>query len=181
MFRKPGAITEKIIIPLLAAAITGLFVGLAALALCLTLEKPLAWALLAAALAMLGAWIFRPLDGLKIPESPAAYQQTTKIHVLTESGDAGDYLQFSIDRARLLQFARELAAGKSFTSREWTGRGALLSGSEFVRLRGELINRGYARWNSDRDARSGCALTAKGKAMVNGLAALPSPEALTKK
>ena len=160
---------ESIVIPAAGAIITGILAG----ALAAAVGWP-GWPVgLGAALV---AWLLRPggfqtMPGIELPAAPK--EQTVRVNILSLDGRQGDYLSLGITPDQLQALAEGLSGGRALACREWTGRGAAFSQSEFARLRSKLIAGGLARWVSDRDPRSGCVLTGKGKATFHGLAALP--------
>jgi hypothetical protein len=165
MENKP-TLLSAVLIPGLAAGVTGLLAGL--LAAALGGNGPVI-----GLFAALGAWVFRPgvLPAINLPAGKN--EQTVKLHLVSDAGRAGDFIALDIDQERLRTLAAGLVGGRALSCREWTGKGALFSQAEFARLRSDLITRGLVRWVSARDPRSGVVLTAKGKATFLGLAALP--------
>ena len=150
--------------------ITGLLLALGVVGYCALTNQPATAAPFVGALGALLAWLFRA--GLQSPAASEVekFDQVTTLHVISEAGHRGDFLSLPIDGPRLEEFAAGIASGRGLDVRTWTGNGALFSGGEFTRLRGELINRGLARWVSDRDPRGGVILTARGRATLAALA-----------
>jgi hypothetical protein len=103
--------------------------------------------------------------------------QTVRVSLDYNERMAGDFLELPGGRDKLFTLAEGLTSGKPFTVRAWTGAAGLYTGPDFERLRAELLARGLAAWKSPHDNKSGCVLTAKGRAFFAGLAkAHPSPE-----
>lgn len=173
MMKSPSVLYEivsQIVVPGVGALITGLLAGL--------LAHAIGWPGVAVGLGVaLLAWILRPTPGgLALPEVKEGRKESNiKVTILSEDGRQGDYLHLAIDADRLRKLAEGLTQGRALTTREWTGQSGLLSQSEFARLRSALIFQGLARWNSNRDFRGGCTLTARGKATMRGLSAPPQP------
>lgn len=122
--------------------------------------------------AALIVWMFRP-GALEFPprtEAPkmVTSEQRVRVDVVNLDGKQGDTLRFGMDAETLHKFAAGLIAGKSLATRDWQ---TLFTEPKFTDVCNELMSQGYARWISDRNHRGGRELTAKGKAMMRGLAA----------
>lgn len=175
-------ITSAVLVPLSQAAITGGLTGFSVgcVAWLLAAESPatigftagvvitsLSW------LALRSGWEKRLSAILGIEAAPAeaeTYSQLVHVEIVSEAGLQGDYLDLPGGEEKLIRLAKGLSEGKPFTVRFWTGKAGLYSGPDFERLRAELIARGLARWRSEHDTKQGCDLTAKGKAVMRGLA-----------
>jgi hypothetical protein len=177
---KPTFLSE-IILPGAAALATGVFVGILAACICLLTGQPGEYALLAGAGAALLGWLARPALGLtpkapKEPERVEVYEQKIRLEIQNLDAKQADFLGLDIDPERLAKFAAGLTSGMKLDSRTWSGKSRLFSQTEFAALRSALLAAGLVRWVSDRDVRSGCELTNKGRAVMSGLAPLPEIE-----
>lgn len=97
----------------------------------------------------------------------------TRIVISRDKGNGtGQLVPLDIDvpPSAVAEFARGLLAGREFTSREWTGRGKLLSRRQFNLLRTEMLLQEWAEWESDKDPRQGVNLTEDGLEALEQLA-----------
>jgi len=92
-----------------------------------------------------------------------------QVQVEVSEGRQMQILNVRIDAGRLAILAGGVLVGRPLSEREWTGGGRLLSLGEFRGLRGELLERGLARWVSEKDRRQGVELTAAGRAVFRRL------------
>lgn len=92
-----------------------------------------------------------------------------QVQVEVSEGRQLQILNVRIDAGRLAILAGGVLAGRPLSEREWTGGGRLLSLGEFRDLRGELLERGLARWVSEKDRRQGTELTVAGRAVFRRL------------
>jgi hypothetical protein len=77
-------------------------------------------------------------------------------------------LPVSMDK--VTQLARGIVQGRPFTEREWTGAGKPLTEDELETIREKFLAKGWVRWINDDEHRQGMEFTAKGLAVMKGLA-----------
>lgn len=109
--------------------------------------------------------------------APEPVQETVRVAVTSEDGRQTAFLDMPVDRARLALMASGVMSGVPLAESSWVGPGKFTR-YEFTAVRDELIKRGYATWISEASKARGVRVTAKGRALLRGLAgsaALPSP------
>lgn len=164
----------------LAALITGLFLGIAALALAYLFDwrKPWAYAMLALVLGGAITWLsllrwwqqlVNALHGIQ-PQPVSTEPLRLEILARDDPYFQGDYLDLPISYDQLIDLADLLTSGGSFSHASLAGPGKLLSRTDYERLRDLWISRGLVRWASPRTHFQGLQLTAKGRAVVRGFA-----------
>lgn len=75
---------------------------------------------------------------------------------------------------RLPSFAAGVLAGKGLTVSTWTGKGAPFSRQEFDAIMATLEQAGIVCWNNPNDKKQGRALTRRGRAALEQIAAIGS-------
>ena len=79
-------------------------------------------------------------------------------------------VELPIDEDMLCTVARAVLHGRAFSHSSLTDRGQPLTRGEFEALRDWLLTSGYARWSDESNRRAGVTFTAKGNALLRGLA-----------
>lgn len=177
---RPASVQSDVVVPFLsalisAAALTGLL-----LVACWYLEMP-AWpALVCGLLAFFGFWlVFSAYHrGLLVQseyqrvDAPPAAEPARQKRVRLEVAEKGrrQYADLPIDVDRLQAVARAIAGGRAFSVANMTGRGKPLSRGEFETLREWLLTYEYLRWIDAGNRQAGTTFTARGKALIRGLA-----------
>lgn len=167
------------------AGISGLFLGLAALALGLVFPWKHPWAIAGVTFALVGAgawlgllaWWRSVVERIHKIERPVPsaepYQFTTRLTVVTGVNNSeGVYLDIPVDRERLFEVAAKLAAGCEFSHASLAGRYRPLSRSEYEALRDALLARGLVRWKDARSHNLGLELSRAGAAAMRQLVRL---------
>ena len=85
------------------------------------------------------------------------------------------FANLPISNDKLTVIARGLLGGRSFSEREWSGAGKILSSNEFRTLRTEMIKRGLLEVANDKDQRQGYVLTRTGRAVMTKFSQIPAP------
>lgn len=178
-------------LPLLQAVITGGLVGLIVLVLTLwqRVRDGLIYALLAWLTVSCITWLvlqyhwysltaIERFTGVDIDQDgyigepvqePASLRHVVTVDIRQKNEGGFDQIKtatlpFSEQDMRLL--ATGLLAGKSFSEREWTGAGKLLSVGQFREARAEMIRRGMLELVNSKDVRQGYRLTKAGAAVM---------------
>ena len=157
--------STRVLIPFTVAAITGVMVG--------AFADSIGWPFMPYALGgALAAWTVQLLAALPPQPAPRPVmipaEQTVRLRIQNLDARQEDVLRFGIDAERLHEFAVGVSGGKPLSGRNWYP--GLFTQPEFTKFIGELVRTGYAVQNAS-DPRGGVALTAKGRAMMHGLAA----------
>lgn len=124
---------------------------------------------------------YAPAEPLFLP-APQPVQQVQSVRVeLAENRSKLSLIDLPATPEQLAALGRGLLDGLPLSEAQWTGGGGLFTRSEFAALRGELIRRGLARWNSPETPARGAALTPAGRAVMRQFAMLtdsppPLPE-----
>jgi len=103
---------------------------------------------------------------------PKRTQTTVRVR-MDGSGGGGGNLELGCELSQLRTFAAEVDAVGSTSETAWTGAGRPFSRTEYYTLRDELIKAGFGRWKNERHHAQGWDLTAKGRAVMRGLAPHP--------
>lgn len=98
---------------------------------------------------------------------------TVRVSVEGERDTAKENLNFDCSIKALRTFASQVDAVANTSETAWTGSGKPFSRPEYYTLRDELIKAGFGRWKNERHHAQGWNLTAKGKALMRGLAPTP--------
>ena len=178
-----------VIVPALQAIITGAFVSLVVgtVAGALVAWGGRSWgagqivaaAFTAGFIAVAVAWF--NLMGDRRPALPAMPEQATvtfdqvappehAIKLVVEEERSMHLGHLPVDVETLRMVARSILAGQSFAVGTQTGRGRPLTRSQFETLRGWLLKHGYISWVDANSRQLGMEWTARGKALLRGLA-----------
>jgi len=176
-----------VIIPCLAALVTGALSGALVLALAAWRGWAPVYALVAGSLAALLSWLvwsarFAALLEYQIAPDRQLDQSTQKdsptVNLRIHREDEGGYLEGTFldrlpvgDRA-LSNLARQVVAGQSLTTTAMTGSG--LSRTQWEVLRDRFVSAGLLSWRSGNRAH-GCEVTARGMLIFRRLADPESP------
>lgn len=172
------------LLPVAQSGVTGFLAG----ALAYALARWQGWsnpgeiALIVAAAAALLVWAsgvmawrrsaYAPDEPLYLPPPAPAQVQTVRVELSENRGARLNLIDLPASAEQLAALARGLLDGLPFSEAQWSGGGGLFTRSEFAALRGELIRRGLARWNSPGTPARGAALTPAGRAVMRQFAML---------
>jgi len=157
------------------------FIGAALLALAFQLTIRIAAA--AAGVAVLAVWflwvaridrIFWARERVR-PAAVPTFQQTgptpvVQVEVSDVARQRWAFMDLPGDDLQLQHLARGLAAGRTLSEGEWSGRGRLYTRREFRALRGEFLERGLAVWRNRDAPAQGVELTAVGRQVMSRIA-----------
>ena len=101
-------------------------------------------------------------------KSPTSGKDTVRLVITDDNSQRYAHLPLPKDELRTI--AKATLNGRPFTLASWAGDGRMLSRSQFEDLRDWLIKAGYAKWADERSRNKGVVVTAKGKAVMRGLA-----------
>lgn len=164
---------ERVLIPLVKSLITGFFVGAAVAVLLwgsLTMTTGAAvrsgfitWVLVSAAF-----WVFRLSEpGDQPPAEPPAEPFRAMVTVYREGQVIeGAFAEFPVSRETWVEFCEQLEPGFDTAETLYTGRGGVMTITEFRRVRNELIKRGFAYWNNPKHHPGGWSFNAVGRSFV---------------
>lgn len=113
-------------------------------------------------------WNSERIEGQPQTQAPEISQYSVRLEV----NDDGNlkYVDFPIDIDSLQTMARAIVNGRSFSIGEWTGKGRLLTRTQFETLRTWLFNNDYADWTNETNHAQGVTFNSKGNAFWRGLA-----------
>lgn len=114
------------------------------------------------------------------PESdPATIHEpkTIRLEIITNAGRTTQYMDLPITEAQLTAIAQGLTHGIHFTEAAWTGKGKLLSRSQFRQIRDELVKRQLLVPASLKDHRQGYVLNRAGSELIRQFAAVSNSAA----
>ena len=101
-----------------------------------------------------------------------------QIHVTTDKGEQWGAFIGSVAGDKVYNALRLVAGGvRSFTVRDMSG---VLGRSDFEKLRGELIERGFLSWRNGQDNQQGVVFTRAGLALLRSVRESPLPVAVCK-
>jgi len=158
-----------IVIPILRAIVTGLFVLICTYSLLvLKLESAdsLKKALLVASCASFITWLLRTAT---VKTDLEQNEYPTSVAVTMDNGKTGEFLDVPISLAKAKKVAEVALGTGTFSHATLAGRHKPLSRAEYEALAAYLQARGYLRWRSSRSPNQGVILTAKGQALFRGL------------
>jgi len=185
---RAATISADVVVPFLQALLTGLMATAVAGGVVLGLRWQWQIAPLAGGLALCMTWLYLLADHRKslwsheryerdleqpAPAAPAERDRPKEVKVKLEVEESTGRIRYGhlpIDVDRLSAMARALNNGRSFSVSVWSGRGKLLSRSEFETLRDWLLESDYARWRDDNNRNLGIEFTRRGVAFWRGLA-----------
>jgi len=185
---REATVSADVVVPFLQSMVTGLMATLVAGALVVGLRLQWQYSLLAGGLALCMTWLYLLADHRKSlwsveryeqdiaqPAAPTSAErdrpQNVKVKLeVNESTGRIRYGHLPIDLERLSAMARSINNGRPFSVSAWSGRGKLLSRSEFEALRDWLLESGYARWRDDNNRNLGVEFTRQGAAFWRGVA-----------
>lgn len=176
------------------ALITGVFVSLPVFILALVLDAghpfQLALVTLATVQALVWLVVIRRWSGLlnvletslqldldhngKIGnEDPG---QPVRVEVIEDEGTRGTYASLPATQGQLVTLARGiLQERKTLADQVWTGQGRPFDRRTFTQLKGELLSRGLATWNSPGCSARGLSLTRTGQAVFRYFLTVDAP------
>jgi hypothetical protein len=185
--------TAAILLPVAWAGVSGLAGGAIAASLAVVnhSDSPLAWGGLAAGATFTAGWLYglswwsglvREILGAHEASLAPAYQAETttlKLSIDWDEGRAGAFDDLHIDDAAFIQWACEVAKGKSLGENHWTGRANPFSKGEYHAMIDRLEYLGFVRLKG-KGRTGGYELTGKGRAVCRGIVLkyagdLPSP------
>lgn len=192
MEEKVLTVRSGVLIPLLQALVTGLVygIGVSVVAWVMNMmgfDQAEWWkiGLGAFLLAFARAWLYllkewrKYIYGEEQPDYPTVIEpQTVKLEISANDGRTMQFIDLPADTRQLIQLGQGITEGLSFTEAQWVGRGQPFTRTEFVRLRSELIKRGFLAWNSDLDPARGVRVTGKGRAVMRQFASMTDSPAL---
>jgi hypothetical protein len=111
------------------------------------------------------------LDGNEVVGTPPTIRVETR-----QTDEHGHHWQFAdlvVDQSKLINFAKDIEAGHSFSER--TARRSGITQDELKDLRSEFIRKGWANWNNPKRPQQGVTLSRNGKAIIREIARAPSP------
>ena len=177
-----------VFIVLLAAALTGVILGLSmgTLAWLLEWSRPWAFGLGTWALTIAAAWllllrrslrIIEGVLGLDLDRDGVIGEPANPRIIIMDQTDKGATEGMILDRlpggeAKFARMAAGIIRGQPFAERFWTGKNGPYSLSEWRDLRDYLLLRGLLDWKSELDHRQGVDLQPAGKALVRRYATL---------
>ena len=82
-----------------------------------------------------------------------------------------------LENAVFAEFARGVLDGRAISFRNWTGKGAMFTQTQFSELREWLTAQNWIEQSSDKDERRGCQLTAVGRDVFTRYAAAGGAQA----
>ena len=183
--KSQGSIRGAVVVPFLQALATGLLAGMVVLLLCVIGRNDQAGtiALLAGLIVAFLSWFsFRSrwqsvyeamvhvdLSPDDITQESEPDPERIRIDVVNLDETQSDFLDLPATKEQLIDLAEGLQRGTPFTVGAWSGSRRPFSRSQFEALRGELLARGYIRWQNGRHHAQGIELTAKGRAVMRGL------------
>jgi hypothetical protein len=180
---------STILLPFLAALITGAMTGAVVLtwAWALHYPTPLQPAAIVAALATVITWLAGYDRARRVsemergiiadPPPPAEINPARTIRVELRGDDGGkmDYVDLPASYNQLQALAKGLQSGTPFAVSSWAGSGKPFSRSEFETLRAAMIARGLATWRNERSTAQGANLTHAGEAVFRYIGTTPPP------
>jgi hypothetical protein len=171
-------ITEKVLIPLLRAAITGLLFALFAAAFFVgSIPWRVFWLVLAGVCLVSWLAVILPTNDIK----PRIYPTTTKVEIVARDPSgayrAGVWADLPVDPAAMAEVARRINAGVSFSHAGLAGPYKPLSRSQYEALRDAMIARGLAYWINPASHSQGVCLSRAGDAVMRHFAT-PHPKIL---
>lgn len=177
---RPPDVMADYLVPLLQALACGVTAGLLAAVVAHYAGWDL-YAVLAVAVVAFAAswwWLLRhTLDSTVVrehvrtePEQTQPGRQVTRLVV--NVGDVHQERELAIAPDKLLAIAKGVVnAERSFSEREWSGRGRLLSGrAEYELVRDFFLDIGWARWKDEGNRKLGLEWTPAGTAALKALA-----------
>jgi len=184
---REATVSADVVVPFLQSLVTGLMAVIVAGGVVLGLKLPVQFAAVAGGLALCMTWLYLLADhrkslwsheryerDLEQPAAPApADDRSKEVKVKLEVNESTGRIRYGhlpIDHERLSAMARAINNGRSFSVSAWSGRGKLLSRSEFETLRNWLLESNYARWRDDHNRNLGVEFTSRGAAFWRGLA-----------
>ena len=185
---RSATVSADVVVPFLQALVTGLMTTLVAVVPVYFLRLPFQVTLLAGGIALCMTWLYLLADHRKSlwsheryerdieqPVAPSLIDQARPKEVkvklaVNESTGRMRFGHLPIDHERLCSMARALKNGRSFSVSAWSGRGKLLSRSEFETLRDWLLDSNYAQWRDDHNRNLGVEFTSRGEAFWRALA-----------
>ena len=173
-------ITEKVTIPLLKAAISGLLLALFLAALYGVSQGVTLWRMFWLVLSgcILAQWLIlilpKPSPNTLLGEIK---ETTVRLELASDNGRRLQFADLPVKHETLVRFAQGVLDGQSLTEAAWCGNGNLFSSrSEFVSLRDALISRKLAAWNNPACTARGWGLTRSGLAAFRYLSESPTPD-----
>jgi len=178
---RSASIAADVVVPFLQSAVTAIVTAIVSLFPLYILELPLQFSLLAGALAMGMMWLYLLSEHRRSlwsherfehePEPPAARPKEVGVKLaVNESNGHMRFGHLPIAHDTLVTMARALENGRSFSVSGFTGRGKLLSRSEFETLRDWLLDSDYAQWKDGNNRNLGIEFTSRGAAFWRALA-----------
>jgi len=176
-------IREKVVIPLLIALITGLLVGVLALAVgyLMRWERFLELAAISGLIISLLTWraVLR-LSGA-LPEADLSdvgnpTPERVRLQLDHQDGRGADWLDLPIDTNRMIAISERVLDGGSFSHASLAGQGKPLSRNEYEVLRDVFLSRGLVRWINPGAHAQGLRLTGKGRAVARGFASMAAAD-----
>lgn len=185
-------LTGGVIVPGLQAAITGILLGLAALAITAWFSLPwLAIGGTVAAVTAAGAWLsYRnhwawllervlgaDLNGdgaIGQPQPPMLPAPHIRVDLMHPDGAGADWLKLPYPE-KLPTFAETVLQGRTYSQAALVGSGRLFSRSEYDQLIDALIAAGLMRWKNPEHHNQGAVTTSAGRAVFKRLAEIHSP------
>lgn len=169
--------------PLLQAVVTALAAGVLGVGITIMVGWPWYAPLAIAGLAFAFSWLLlmQYFNGLLVARERVindvnARRPPQEIPVkrvrleVKEDAQTTRLVDLPLAPATLATVARAVQNGRPFSVSSLTGRGKPLTRGEFEGLRDWLLSSGYARWTDADNRRAGVTFTAKGKALLKGLA-----------
>lgn len=168
-----------VIVPLCQSVITGMLGGLIALALggvfwhWATAITLFTWLILIIRWGDLVREVIHPSPD-PLPDPP-----TIKIAVVAEDHRSGMLAELKgYNLVDLIELARGLESGATFSESSWTGSNRPFTRSQFHTLRNIFLSRGWAVWRSPSTPARGIILSPQGKAVTRYLSSVQIPTPL---
>jgi hypothetical protein len=170
-------ITDKIVIPLLKAAISGLLLALFVAALYGVSQGVTLWRMFWLVLSgcILAPWLILILPRPERLPVLKPKETTVRLELASDNGRRLQFADLPVGYDTLTQFAQGVIHGQSLTEAAWCGNGGIFTRAEFVALRDALIGRKLAAWNNPTCTARGWGLTRSGLAAFEYLAGPPTP------
>jgi len=171
-------------VPAVQSVITGLLVGIAAVAICFAADSPytskislvcaigagcITWFILSFQYHKL-LWDTETITNHDLDGDGEIGQPTTtriEVDITDDKRKRTVILNLEISQDKLVTFAKGILAGKSTSESTWVGK--LFSPAEYNELRDELIARGLAEWRNRDVPQQGWKLTLAGMAVFRKL------------
>lgn len=166
--KKTDELGERVIIPTLQSAVSGMVSGLLAMALLFAIgmdARAFRGGLLAGAAVAALTWWALLVHQFRDPANRVQDIHRFKLELTSNAGRTISFVDLPCSEAQLKQLAAGLLRGESLSEQSWTGHGRPFSRAEFRVLRGELLHRGLVQWRSDRFVNQGMILTSVGRAV----------------